>query len=105
MACLVGTFYDQGSSRCRPCAEGSYQDKEGQSVCTVCGEGKSTSITGATSSKDCSNGNVKNIRLCKLKDLGNLLEVVCLTRFFNALKHNLLQEAGWLAGWHPFVSR
>ena len=91
MACLVGTFHDQGSSRCRPCAQGSYQDKEGQSVCTVCGEGKSTSITGATSSNDCSYGNVKNIRLCKLKDL---VEVVCQIRFFCAVKHNLLQEAG-----------
>ncbi|PFX23088.1 Fibropellin-1 [Stylophora pistillata] len=53
VACFVGTFHDQGSSGCKPCDKGTYQDKEGQSVCKACGEGKSTLNIGASSSKDC----------------------------------------------------
>ncbi|PFX23092.1 Fibropellin-1 [Stylophora pistillata] len=69
VACPVGSFQDQG--RCKACDKNSYQDKEGQSECTVCGEGESTSTIGATSSKDCSNGNVTYYKMCTIDDLGD----------------------------------
>lgn len=53
MACPVGTFHDQGSSKCVLCRKGSYQEKEGQASCRECDNGKWTVSTGAVSSNEC----------------------------------------------------
>lgn len=57
MACPVGTFHDEKSSKCVLCDKGSYQDKEGQANCKACGKGQSTDSAGAFSSDECLKGN------------------------------------------------